>query len=56
MSFASSVLLLVSVCLILTMPYALGHALAAHNNTAIVIGLVAGAVGLVLFYVQKRMK
>jgi hypothetical protein len=56
MSFASSVFLFLSVCLILTLPYAVGHGLAAHDDTAIFIGLGAGALGLVLFYLQKRMK
>jgi len=56
MSFAGSVLLFLSVCLILTLPYAVGHALAAHNNTALFVGVGAGALGLALFYLQKRVK
>ena len=54
MNFLGSVLLLLSVCLFVAMPYAIGHGMAAHNNTAIIIGLVAGAIGIVLFLMQSR--
>ena len=54
MSFVGSIILLLSVCLFVTMPYAIGHALAAHDNTGIAVGLVAGLLGLVFFYVQRR--
>jgi hypothetical protein len=55
MSFLRSLLLLLSVCLVLTLPYAVGHGLAAHNDTALLIGVAAGAVGLSLFALQKRL-
>ena len=55
MSFLHNLLLLVSVCLILTLPYAVGHGLAAHNDTALVIGGVAGVLGLILFVLQRRL-
>jgi LPXTG-motif cell wall-anchored protein len=36
------------------MPYGIGHGLAAHNNNAIIIGIVLGALGVGLFFLQKR--
>lgn len=54
MSVLGSILLLVSICLFVAMPYGIGHGLAAHNNTAIVMGLLLGAVGIGLFFLQRR--
>jgi hypothetical protein len=54
MSFFGSILLLLSVCLFIALPYGVGHGLAAHNTNAILIGIVAGIVGIALFFLQKR--
>ncbi|MGH7467901.1 MAG: hypothetical protein ACRENP_07925 [Longimicrobiales bacterium] len=54
MTILRSILLLSSVCLFMAMPYAIGHALAAHNRTAILVGLLAGAAGILLFFLQTR--
>ncbi|MGH7460275.1 MAG: hypothetical protein ACREMA_04515 [Longimicrobiales bacterium] len=56
MSFVGSIILLLSVCLVVAMPYAIGHGLAAHNKTALVIGLAAGAAGVGLFFLQKILR
>ena len=55
MNFLSSLLLLLSVCLFLALPYGVGHGLALHKNQPIIIGLVAGAIGLALFFLQKKL-
>ena len=54
MKFVGSIVLLLSVCLFIAMPYGIGHGLAAHNNNAIIIGIVLGALGIGLFFLQKR--
>jgi hypothetical protein len=56
MTFLRSILLLVSVCLFVAMPYAIGHALASHNQRAALAGLVAGATAIALFFLQRRSK
>ena len=53
MSFARTILLLLSICLFVAMPYGIGHGLAAHDNTAIIIGVVLGALGIGLFFLQR---
>lgn len=53
MTFAKSILLLVSICLFVALPYGVGHGIASHNNTAILIGVVCGAAALGLFFLQK---
>ena len=53
MTFLRSILLLLSICLFVAMPYGIGHGLAAHNRNAVIIGLVLGAVGIVLFFLQR---
>ena len=53
MSFPRSILLLLSICLFLALPYGVGHGMAAHNNTAVIIGLVLGALGIGLFFLQR---
>ena len=53
MSFARTILLLLSICLFVAMPYGIGHGLAAHDNKAIIIGVVLGALGIGLFFLQR---
>ena len=53
MSFARTILLLLSICLFVAMPYGIGHGLAAHDNTAIVVGVVLGVLGIGLFFLQR---
>ena len=53
MSVFRSILLLLSICLFVAMPYGIGHGLAAHDNKAIIIGLVLGALGIGLFFLQR---
>jgi hypothetical protein len=55
MKFIGSIVLLLSVCLFVAMPYGIGHGLAAHNNNAIIIGVVLGVLGIALFFLQKRL-
>jgi len=55
MKFIGSIVLLLSVCLFVAMPYGIGHGLAAHNNNAIIIGIVLGILGIVLFFLQKKL-
>jgi hypothetical protein len=54
MKFLGSLLLLLSICLFVAMPYGVGHGLALHKNEPIIIGLIAGVVALGLFFLQKR--
>ncbi|MGH7460396.1 MAG: hypothetical protein ACREMA_05125 [Longimicrobiales bacterium] len=54
MKVLESIVLLLSVCLFVAMPYAIGHGMAAHNDRAIIIGFVAGALGIGLFLLQSR--
>ena len=53
MSFARTILLLLSICLFVAMPYGIGHGLAAHDNTAIIVGVVLGVLGIGLFFLQR---
>ena len=53
MSFARTILLLLSICLFVAMPYGIGHGLAAHDNKAIIIGVVLGVLGIALFFLQR---
>ncbi len=55
MKFLGSIVLLLSVCLFLAMPYGIGHGLAAHNNQAIIIGIALGMLGIGLFFLLKRL-
>jgi hypothetical protein len=55
MNFLGSVLLLLSVCLFLTLPYAVGYGLALHKNMPIIVGLVGGALGVGLFLLQGKL-
>jgi hypothetical protein len=55
MRFLASILIFLSCGLFIAMPYAMGHGLATHNNRAIILGLILGAVGSALFFVQKRL-
>lgn len=53
MKFIGSVLLLLSLVLFIALPYGVGHGIATHNNKPILIGVVLGAIGFALFFVQK---
>lgn len=54
MNFLGSLLLLLSICLFVAMPYGIGHGLAVHHNEPIIIGVVAGVIGVGLFFLQKK--
>ena len=53
MSFFGSIILLLSVVFFVALPYGVGHGLAAHDTTAIIIGVICGIIGIALFMVQK---
>jgi hypothetical protein len=55
MNFLGSLLLLLSICLFVAMPYGIGHGLALHKNEPIIIGIVAGVIGIALFFLQKKL-
>ena len=55
MNFIGSIVLLLSVCLFVALPYGVGHGLAIHENKPIIIGVICGIIGIALFFVQKRM-
>ena len=55
MTFLGSILLLVSICLVVALPYGVGHGLALHHNEPIIIGVAAGLLGLALFALQKKL-
>ena len=55
MKFIGSIILLLSVCLFVAMPYGIGHGLAVHQNKPIIIGVVCGIIGVAMFFMQKRM-
>ena len=53
MSFIGSIMTLLSVLLFVAMPYGIGHGLALHQTQPIIIGVVLGVIGAVLFYLQR---
>ena len=55
MNFFGSILLLVSVCLFVALPYGVGHGLAVHQNKPIIIGVICGVIAVALFFMQKKM-
>lgn len=54
MNFLGSLLLLLSICLFVAMPYGVGHGLALHQNGPIIMGVIAGVLGIGLFFLQKK--
>jgi len=54
MNLFRSILLLLSLCLFIMLPYSVGYGLAAHSTKAHIVGIICGVLSLGLFLVQGK--
>lgn len=54
MNLFRSILLLVSLCLFIMLPYSFGYGLATHTAKPFIVGIICGALSFGMFFLQSK--